>query len=249
MDALTVLTAAVFLPLFPVSLLVERLLGRLEGLARAGLLLLWPLPGALALGGAEGPPPDWLVVFALLSALFHAWRGLGTPDARDWLGLLALSAWPLLWAAAQTQERAVVQALALGLPLAGLSLVLDMVERRFGAVHAALDLRLAAEAPRLAGLVVVAVLAATATPLSPAFFAMLSLVGAQAGEAVLAPLVMLAAWLLWSWSGARIILALVPGPARSAPRGQDLTTAGAWSVYVAYGLLAVLGVFTGGWLL
>ena len=249
MEALTLLTAAVFLPLFPLSLLVERLLGRLDGLPRAGLLVLWPLPGALAVGITEGAPPDWLLGFASMSALFHAWRGLGTPDARDWLGLLALSAWPLLWAATQTAETAVVQALALGLPLAGLSLVLDTVERRFGAAHAALDLRLAAVAPRLAGLVVVAVLAATATPLSPAFFAMLSLVGAQVGEFALASPIMLAVWLLWSWSGARILLALVPGPAGHAPRGQDLTPAGAWPAHLAFVLLAVLGVFVGGRLL
>lgn len=241
--------AAVSLTLFPISLAVAGLLDRLSGPLRAAMLAVWPLPGALALASVDGQPPDWLVAVAMLSALFHAWRGLGAEDARDWLSLVALSAWPLLWAGARPPGMAVAEALALGLPLAAASLVADGIERRFGAAHARLDLRLAREAPWLAGLFVLAVLAATAMPVSPSFFAMLSLVTGQAGGSALTPLALLGVWFLWSWSGARLVHGLVPGASRRVLRGSDVSSRPARAGAGAFAVLAAAGLIFGGILL
>lgn len=249
MTVLALLLAAMSLTLFPVSLAIAALLDRLSGPWRAAMLALWPLPGALALAGLDSRPPDWLIALAMLSALFHAWRGLGAADAREWLSLVALSAWPMLWAGAQPPDMAVAQALALGLPLAAASLVVDAIERHFGAAHAALDLRLAHEAPRLAGLFFVAVLAATAMPLSPSFFAVLSLVAGQGGGNALTSLALLGVWFLWSWSGARLVHGLVPGASRRVQRGSDVSSRPARAGAGAFAVLAAAGLIFGGILL
>lgn len=246
MTVLPLVIATMLLALFPFSMVFLALYDRLSGSVRSVLLLLWPLPGALALAASETEAPVWLVAWAMLSAVLHAWRGLGACDAREWLGLTAASAWPLLFAGGALDSRAAVVAIGFGLPLLAANIVLDAVERRYGAAHAALDLRLASEAPRLAGLFVVTVLAAAALPVSPSFFAMFSLFGGREGDPVLTPLALLGVWFLWSWSGARLIHVIVPGARRRTAGDLDLTAARMSMAVAALALMGIAGLFMGG---
>lgn len=246
MTVLPLVIATMFLALFPFSVVFLTIFHRLSGAVRAVLILLWPLPGAVALVASGTDLPNWLIAWAMLSALTHAWRGLGASDAREWLGLMAVSAWPLLFAGGHSGGNAAFAAIALGVPLLSASLVVDSVERRFGAAHAALDLRLATEAPRLAGLFVVAVMSVAALPVSPSFFAMLSLLGGQMSGTVLTPLALLGVWFFWSWSGVRLIHAVVPGARRRTTRGSDLTARQAHLTYAALVAMGLAGLFTGG---
>ena len=244
MDVLILAMAALFLTPFPLSMAAVTLIERLSGTARAALLALWPLPGAFLLELLPGPVPNWLMGWAMLSAVFYAWRGLGARDGREWLGYLAVSAWPLVWAAAPQPGQAVPLALALGAPLALASLVLDAVERSAGLVHPARDLRLGLNAPGLAGIMVAAVLMATAMPPSPSFFAFLSLVTGQAVVSLPTTLALLLVWLLWSGAGARLIETSVPGPRREENGAARLSEL--HPLAVALAALGLAGVIFGG---
>lgn len=241
------LVAVVFLPLFPFGMIAIALMERLSGLPRAALIALWPLPGVWALGALGGAAPDWLVAWAMLSALFYAWRGLAMTDARGWVGFLAVSAWPLIWAMTGTATPPVAVALSIGLPVALASLVVDHVEHRFGAAHGALDLRLASRAPGLAGFLFAALLAAVAVPPSPSFFALLALIGGAG--ALPTALAILAVWLLWSWSAARLIQGLVPGAPRRDAVVTDIDPAPRAVLIGALAILGLGGLFIGGLLL
>lgn len=247
MSLVLILVAVVFLPVFPFGMIAMASMERLSGLARAALLALWPLPGVFALAALGGPAPDWLVAWAMLSALFYAWRSLALTDARGWIGFLAVSAWPLIWAMAGTGAPAVAIALSISLPLALASLVVDHVEHRFGAAHGALDLRLASRAPGLAGLLFAALLGAVAVPPSPSFFALLALIGEA--NALPTGLAILAVWLLWSWSAARLIQGLVPGAPRRDAVVTDIDPAPRAVLIGALAILGLGGLFIGGHLL
>lgn len=205
--------AALFLPLFPLGMAFTSLFGLLRNSwLRVILLLAWPQVGLHFLLLAGSPPPQWLVVWAMLSSLFYAWRALALREAGQWTAFLALSTWPLIWAVPVPVQTTALQVLGLSLPLAVMAIMVGGVERRFGAAHIALDLRLASVAPRLAGLFTIAVFAAIAMPLSPSFFALLALVTAQVPLSLPTVLAVLGAWLLWSWSGMRLVQGMIAGP-------------------------------------
>ncbi len=240
------LLAAVFLPVFPLSMIFTSLFAwARHPLLRVLLLLIWPAAGLFALSEAQENPPPWLIVWALASALLAAWRALGLQDLWQWIAFLATSAWPLLWlaplpllpASASSWSQALpwlrelmppefltyatyTPALALSLPLVMLVLAAALVERRFGHVHAAARLALGSRAPRLAAVLVAGILAAAATPLFPNFFLLLALLAKRVAGAPAEMLAVLGIWLLWSWSGPRFIRALVagePAPANGLP--------------------------------
>jgi hypothetical protein len=97
--------------------------------------------------------------------------------------------------------------------------------------------------PRLSGVLVISILAATATPLFPAFFAMLNaLIVSQPAPAV----VLTGVWLIWSWAAARLVQGLIVGPAEPSPE-LDLSLAITWAYAAALATLVVAGlILTGG---
>ena len=237
------LPAALFLPLFPLSMVFNAMLERLtRPLLRAALLLLWPLPGVYLLLSSS-PPPHWLTLWAALSALLYALRLPAMRDMGVWVGYLATSAWSLQWLGAA--EAAYGSVLGFAAPLALLALLIPPLEARLGAAYTFLRGGLAAAAPRLAGVLVFCVLAAVATPVFPAFFGMLRVLLAAPAPAAL---LVLGVWLLWSWAAARLLHGLIVGPpiedAKAMRAVPDLGRAAAWGYALPLAALAAAGAYS-----
>ena len=260
-EYLYLLAGAVFLPLFPLNMAFHELFVRISNAhLRAALLLVWPLPGIAAVQHLSvSPLPAWLIGWALASAVLSAYRALALRDVAVWIAFLASSAWPILWPIVSTiSGRAepfgtgiagvtmpYVLALAFSAPLVLLALLTGRIERQFGAAHTALKLQLADRAPRLAALFVAAILASVATPVSPNFFVLIKAVSNSAATVPAAAAAMLLVWLLWSWSGALILQAIVVGgPAPS--KARDLNRGETWIYVLGFVVLAVAGVTLGG---
>ena len=209
MSSLGYLAAGVFLPLFPFSMLFTRLFARLgDARLRMALLLLWPQLGGLALITLGERPPAWMLWWAVATAALYALRSVALRDLALWTAYMATSAWALLWPAAAFGTAAggeafAFQAAGLSLPFVLLAWLVGRIETEVGAAYAGVCGGLAETLPRLSGILVLAILAAVATPLVPGFFALLATtvhaLPAMPGVAVL----ILTVWLLWAWSGAR----------------------------------------------
>lgn len=242
------LLAGLFLPLFPLSLVFNAVLRRAPYLwLRMVLLLVWPQLGLMVVFAVGASLPAWLVPWALATSGLYALRALTLRDVGLWSGFLATSLWALLWLVVSGDGRtlaAPLHALGLSLPLVLLALLAAGLERRFGAARAGLPGGLAQSLPRYAGALVVVVLAVIATPFSPAFFIMLALVLTAAPVAPLTALAVAGIWLLWTWSGARLLAGLVVGPA--AERGvADLSRSAAWACAGVLAGLAGAGIYGG----
>lgn len=75
MSLLSVMLAGLFLPLFPLSIVFNQVLGLLpHPVLRAGLLLLWPQVGVALVLWLGEKPPAWVSVWAILTALMYALR-------------------------------------------------------------------------------------------------------------------------------------------------------------------------------
>jgi len=251
--SLSYLLAAVFLPLFPLSAVFTAVYQRLGHPAlRAALLLAWPQIGLALVPAAGGPAPDWLAALALATSALYAFRAIALRELGQWTAFLAVSLWPLLWLIGPGAAEAGsghLHALGMSVPLALLALLTGGLEQRFGAAYTGLYAGLAQTVPRLAGVLVVAMLASAALPLFPAFFTMLALVVSSTQAAPAASLVLLAIWLLWSWAAARMVQGLVIGPADpDTPeyRFADLGRGPAWAYAAALAALAVGGLILSG---
>lgn len=243
MSTFSYLLAGLFLPLFPMSLVFNALLRRLpHAWLRMALLLVWPQIGLMLVLAMEEPPPDWLLHWALLTSALYALRALPLEDVGLWSGFLATSLWALLWlvvAGGGWSIPAPLHALGLSLPLVLLCLLGAGLEQRFGAARSGLPGGLAQSMPRYAGVLVMVVLAVTATPLFPPFFTVLGLVVGAAPAVPLAAMALGGIWLLWSWAGARLLAGLVVGPA-GGDGVADLSPLAAW------GYVGVLAALVGG---
>lgn len=240
------LLAALFLPLFPLSVVFNSLLRRLrQPFLRGLLLLIWPQLGLTLVLALPGPRPDWLLPWALLSSALYAFRALTLREVNLWSGFLACSLWGLLWLVLDThsgETAARLHALGLSAPLLLLSLLAGGLERRVGAAYAGLPGGLARSLPRFSGILVMVVLAAVATPLFPPFATMLGLMLATVPARPGTALALGGIWLLWSWAGARLLQGLVVGPAGpGAP--ADLNPAGTWGYVLALTALAADGLY------
>ena len=243
------LFAALFLPLFPLSMVFNQGFTRLrQPWLRALLLLIWPQIGVWLIGQAGAPIPGWFIAWALFTAALYAYRALALREVGLWIGFLATSAWALLWVGAAEPELGYLQALGFSLPLALMSLLTGSLESRLGAVHTSLGGGLAASSPRFAALFVVAVLAVVATPVFPGFFTLLASVLGQVTAAPTSALALVLVWLLWSWSGVRLLQGIVVGPPRDQ-RVEDMTTIATWAYAAGFGVLALVGIELGGVLL
>jgi NADH:ubiquinone oxidoreductase subunit 4 (subunit M) len=234
--------AALFIPLFPFSMVFNQVHERLRRpWLRALLLLIWPQFGILLIGRAETDIPQWFVAWALLTAVIYAYRAIALRDVGLWIGFLATSAWAVLWLSGGKTGIMHLQALGFSLPLALLSLLTGSIERRFGAAHTRLGLGLASVAPRYAAAFTIALLASTSTPLFPGFFTMMRTIADQVQAAPIGAVSLAVVWLLWTWSAARLVQGIVVGNGRDVAV-QDLTR---WmcSAYAAgFAGLAVAGV-------
>jgi hypothetical protein len=242
------LVAAVFLPLFPFSMLFNRLFVRLgNAWLRMGLLLLWPQLGVLALVTLGEKPEAWMVWWAVATSSLYALRTVALRDLRLWTGYMATSAWSLLWPAAAfapldgSAHTLALQAAGLSAPFVLLTWISGRLDAELGAAYAGVCGGLAGTVPRLSGLLTLAILAAVATPLVPGFFILLATtlhaLPALPGVALL----ILAVWLLWAWSGARMLRGFIVGPARGAPV-RDLGNAATALLGLTFVVLMLAGI-------
>ena len=227
------LLAAVFLPLFPLSMVFNGALGWLRiPYVRALLILVWPQIGLLVFQIAGSAIPEIFLVWALLSSAIYALRLLSVRDLGMWAGFLASSSLALGWPlAAGGSSMVELQLFTFGfsLPAALLALLAGPLADRFGAAYAGLPGGIAGALPRLSGLLIIAAMAAIATPPFPAFFGMLALLRGLSPEAVLGTLLI---WLTWSWAAIRLVQGFMVGDtpqAAVADIGQP--------AIVAYGIL------------
>lgn len=238
-----------FLPLFPLSLVLNRGLARLgHPYQRALLIILWPQLGVLLVTQADAPVPAWLAAWALGTALLYAYRAIALRDLGLWIGFLATSAWALLWLSDSSPGLRHLEALGLSAPLVLLTLLGGGLEALVGAVSTWTSLGLASTAPRTAAVLVLGVLASIATPLSPGFFTLVATLVDQAPGAPALAVGVALAWLLWTWSGARLIQGLVVGPG-GRDRIADLSLPMAWAYGLALAGLGLAGISLAGVLL
>lgn len=239
---------ALFLPLYPLSIVLNAVHARLpHPVARFVLLLLWPQAGVLLLHLAPQPVPSWFLTWALLTSGFYALRLLTVQDLGRHAATLATSALALSWGLVGAGADTLLVALftfALTLPAALLGLLDGILVRRFGAANAGLCLGLGRSAPRLAVILAATVLAAVATPPFPGFFALLGLLY-HLPTVVLS--VVLLIWLLWAWAAARLLQGFISGScdpediADLKPAGNRLWI-GALLVYVLAGFYYAGGI-------
>jgi hypothetical protein len=241
--------AGLFLPLFPLSLALNRGLAHLgRPYQRALLIILWPQLGVLLVTQAHAPVPVWLVAWALATALLYAYRAIALRDLGLWIGFLATSAWALLWLSDSSPGLRHLEALGLSAPLVLLTLLGGGLEALVGAVSTWTGLGLASAAPRTAAVLVLGVLASIATPLSPGFFTLVATLAAEAPGAPAIAVAVALVWLLWTWSGARLIQGLVVGPG-GRDRVADLSLPMAWAYGLALTTLGLGGIALAGALL
>lgn len=240
---MTLVIAALFLPLFPLSTALNLLLARLRmPPMRAAVLLLWPQIGVTLLHEPQQGIPAFGVTWALASAGLYALRLLTVRDLGLWAGFLSCSALALLWplaaqGASVTELR--LSALAFSLPAALLMLLIGPLAQRLGAAYAGLYAGFGDTLPRLTGVLTVVVLGAIATPPFPGFFVLLDVLQ---GAGTAAALAVLAIWLTWGWAATRILQGFIAGPGR-AVRAADLGRTGSLAYTAAVGAFVVAGLY------
>lgn len=249
MKGLIYLLAAFLLPLFPFSMAFNMVLARLRSaVLRSAVLLAWPQAGVLLVYLSDMEVPRWMLVWAVATSLFYGFRVLALREVGLWISFIATSSWALLWVPSQYDEEVTqvqLYALAFSAPLVLLSFLADGLERRFGAAYTGLYGGLAQGLPRLAGVLVFVVLAAVATPLFPAFFALLATVANAMATAPAIAVAVAGVWLLWSWAGVRLLQGLIVGPMRGADVA-DLSLAATWGYVVVLSTLVVSGFYVAG---
>lgn len=240
---------AVFLPLFPLSVVHNWMFARLHApLMRAALLVLWPQLGVTLLSLWQPEIPPFVIAWAVLSAGFYALRLLTVRDLALWAALLASSALALTWGlAASGADEAALRWFVLwfSLPLALTILLTGPLVRRLGAAYTGLIAGLAHGQPRLAVVLTVLVLGAIATPPFPGFFALLNLLRGLGNAAALG---VLGIWLMWGWAATRVVQDLLGGHDRDRDAGTaDLGRLSLVLYVAALALFAAAGLqFAGG---
>lgn len=241
------LVVALFLPLFPFSMLPNLILSRVRWpVARFVLLLAWPQIGVAVLILTDPKIPAFVVPWALASSALYALRLLTVRDLGLWAGFLAASVLPLTWGLAQSgapTENLYLFAFWFSLPAALLALLTKPLIDRFGAAYSGLPGGLSAMLPRLSAVLVVTLLAAVATPPFPSFFAMLDLLRRMSPSADLAILVI---WLVWGWGATRLLQGFVVGAAEPASI-NDIGRRSTWGYTSVLCVLVIAGLYlTGG---
>ena len=241
------LIASLFLPLFPLSVVFNGALTKLQSpAARCAVLLLWPQLGVELLQIAAHAVPPYFVPWALLTSGLYALRLLTVRDMARWAGFLATSGLALTWALAAGGADVVdlrLFAVWFSLPPALMALLVHPLTRRFGAAYAGLQGGLIGPLPRLSGVLAITALAAVATPPFPGFFALLRVLHALDWAGAVA---VLAIWLVWGWAATKLLQGFIFGADRTAP-GADIGRASTLAFAGVFGLLVAAGLYlTGG---
>jgi hypothetical protein len=244
------LVAGLFLPLFPLSMVFNMLFARIsQPLARAALLLAWPLAGLALLQSPGAEVPEPVLIWALATSALYAVRLLAIRDLGTWTGFLATSLWALLWIPAREgfQLKGItIDALVFSAPLALLVLIMVLLNQRLGGAYAGVRGGMASSLPRLSVALIICLLAAIATPPFPGFFTLLSvLISASPVNMVM----MLVIWLLWSWAAARLIQGFVVGTPVQDCNVQDIGLPSSWGLAMLFMALLLTGVLLTGDLL
>ncbi len=248
MTAFTILLTGLFLPLFPLSMGFNHLLGRIETIwLKTTLLIFWPLIGIILMLLLDIALPDWVLPWAAITALLYAYRLLTQRELTAWIGFLATSGWSLLWfplALNESGGNMLIYALGFSIPLLLLLFLATTLQQRFGVAYTHLYNGLAEVMPRFSGLLIFVVLAAVATPVFPGFLVMLQvLTGAITLSPPLVSLMILLSWLLWSWAGIRVLQGLLVGTFSHNQTVTDLSLKLSRSISLMLALLALAGVF------
>lgn len=240
------IVAALFLPLFPLSIVFNVLLGRLRHpVARFAFLLLWPQIGVAAVQLSGIVAPQAFLFWALGSSGLYALRLLTISDLGAYAGFLACSSLALTWSLATGGASFVdigLFAFWFSLPAAMLAGFTGPLTRRFGGAHARLDPGLGQSMPRLSVVLALVVLSAIGTAPSPAFFALWMLLRGldAAGIAVV-----LGVWLIWGWGAARLLQGFVFGTP-SEVGISDIGRVTASALWVALAVFTVSGIYLAG---
>ena len=217
MTSMNLLLAGLFLPLFPMSIVFNYVFQRASSVwLRVFIILVWPLPGFWLIenSATELVDIDIYVYWALFTAVLYSFRSVVVKELSVWTGFIATSAWSLLWVAeylGATVNDLVMHAFAYSVPLVLLALIVARLERQYESAYVGVVTGLAQEQPRMAGIVVVVILAVIGSPAFPSFFSLLSNIN---NVVILLPsvaLVITLVWLLWSWSGIRLLQELIVG--------------------------------------
>ena len=244
MQEMTWILAALFLPLFPLGMVFNALFQRVRIVAiRVVMLLAWPLPGIWILQNTSADLPGWVIHWAMFSAVLYGFRAVVVQEFGVWIGFIATSTWALNWIALESgvmPKELLLHALAFSLPLTLLAILVAELEKRYESAYAGIVSGLAMAQPRLSGLFVFAMLAVIGSPLFPAFFSMLDTVIHTATVLPGVALGVVAVWLLWSWSGIRLLQDLLVGPA-SVALHKDIS----YGVMATYGSSLVVLVLGG----
>ncbi|WP_455365390.1 hypothetical protein [Kaarinaea lacus] len=210
------MAAALFLPLFPLGMVFNALFQKVKNAwLRVVVMLVWPLTGVWILQSASVAIPDWVIYWALFSALLYGFRAVVVKEFGVWIGFLATSTWALGWIALAfgvKLDELLLHVLAFSLPLSLLILLVNELEKRYESAYVSVIGGLAQAQPRLSGLLVIALLAAIGSPLFPAFFSMLDTVAHAITVLPAVALGLVVVWLLWSWSGISLLQELLVGP-------------------------------------
>lgn len=252
MSDLLWLAAAIFLPLFPFSMVLNQLMSRVrQPWLRIALLVAWPQLGIALLAAADGTVPSWVAAWAVATAALYGFRAIVVRDLDLWIRLIGTSAWALLWIPgilAPGSELLPLHALGVSLPLAIMALVGVGLERRFGAAFAGVSRGLAQTYPRLAVMFVVSVMAAVATPPAPGFFTLLYAVSNATPTAPVVAIAVTVVWLMWAWAAARLVQGFIVGPAEARPQ-PDIGRAETWFFGLCFVALSAQGLLLSGELL
>jgi len=254
MPDIYLLLAGLFLPLFPLSMVFNALFNRLQHVVlRCLLLICWPHIGLAIIHSTDTNVPAWIITWALATSLLYALRMLALRSVGQWNSFLATSMWAMLWLTTTDLNQSMHHVYAFGItaPLLLLALLSAGLEKRFGAAYTDLYGGLAQSIPRFAGVLVVVILAAIATPLFPSFFIMLKLIMDASVAMPAATFALLGIWLLWSWAGVRLLQGLIVGPASPGSEGEvsDLNLMSCWSYAIVLIALILSGVYLSGGLL
>lgn len=240
------LLATVFLPLFPLSMVLNATLGRFSHpLARCMLLLLWPQIGVLAIHLAGTTIPSAFLPWALLSAGLYALRLLTVSDLGVYAGFLASSSLALTWGLAISGADVAglsFFAFCFSFPAALLTLLVGPLSKRFGAAYAGVCSGLGSALPRLSSVLVLTILAGIATAPFPTFFAQLTLLSKMNWSGALA---VLAIWLIWGFGAARLLRGFVFGKP-SATSAVDIGRSAVWALAILFGIFTLASLYLAG---
>jgi len=251
-DLMIILLAAIFLPLFPLSMVFNALFDKLKyAWLRVLVLIAWPLIGVLIVvkSNSSFPEwiPEWVIPLALSTSLLYSLRLLTLRDVNQWSGFLATSLWALLWlplVQGASVNLLVWFAIGMSLPLVLLVLLSAFLEKRFGAAYTGLYGGLARTVPRFTAILITVIAAAVATPLFPTFFILFDMVVETLSIMPLAAMVLLVIWLLLSWAGALLVQGLIVGR-ESKVKVADFNYATIGLFSIALLALMISGIYTG----